>query len=112
MARKLRSARPRAAAAELRDRDRTRASRVKPARITRTNRLRREPLREAPPEARTEARISEPLSSIYLTAGSDVALDGGHIARGLRRLSPTARIRAARGRLPDHSNRHVLSRGQ
>src|ERR1039458_2474491 len=102
MARKLRSARPRTAAADHQDR----GSSIKPARIT-INPLRREPALETPPEAKREARPGESVSSVYFTTGSDVALDGGHIARGLRRLSPAARIGAAGGRLPDHSGGHL-----
>src|ERR1019366_3830560 len=106
MARKLPFARLRKAAAE------PPASSLKPARITTTNPLRPEPALEARLEAKTEPRRSESLSSIYLTTGGDVAIDGGHLARWLRRLSPTARFRAAGGRLPNHSGGYVLSRCQ
>src|SRR5208283_4703823 len=67
---------------------------------------------EAPPAVKTEPRISESLSPIYSTAGSDVALDGGYLTCWLRRLSPTARFCSARGRLPHDSGGHVLSRRQ
>ena len=77
-----------------------------------TNPRRRETPREAPPEAKTEPRRSESVSSIYFAAGSDVAVDGGHLARGLRRLSAIAGFGAAGGRLPDHPGGHVLSRRQ
>ena len=59
------------------------------------NRLRRERVVEAPPEATREADLSESVSPVHFTAGSDVTLDGGDIACGFRRLSAIAGIRAA-----------------
>src|SRR5271157_2796633 len=91
MARKCPFARLRKRAAQRR-RYRARASSLRPAGITTTNPL-WEPLRERP-AAKTEPRRSESLSSIYFAAGGDVALDGGNIACGLRRLSPVAGIGA------------------
>src|SRR5208337_3337314 len=103
MARKLPCASPRAAAVPL-------ASSLNPARAR--NPVRRQQVRETPREAKREARRSESVSSVHLTAGSDVAIDGGHLARWLRRLSPVARIGVAGGRLPHHSGGYVLPRRQ
>src|SRR5208337_133146 len=105
MARKSAFARPGKGTAEVR------VSRPKAGRIMLTNPLRRA-RGEAAPEARTEPLRSESLSTIYLTTGSDVAADGSHPARWVRRLSATAGFRTARGRLPHDSGGYVLSRRQ
>ncbi len=50
--------------------------------------------------------------AIYSASGSDLAADGGHSVGGFRRLPAVAGVCVARGRLPHHSDAHVLSRGR
>src|SRR5579862_2458449 len=60
--------------------------------------------------ARAEgAATLESVASLYSEARSDLALDGGDSAGGNRELQAAARIGIASGRLPDDSNRDVLS---